>query len=85
MHQDTHRIDTDTTTIPPGKKAGKRCITCGQIIWLDINRKGRPPRFCTTTCKEQNHAEIRRLRAAGNLERAALLANSRTTWEQANG
>lgn len=106
MHQDTHRIDTDTTTIPPGKKAGKRCLNCGTQIWLEINRKGRQPRFCTTACQKQIHAEIRQLRieavahrmvgerddrldliemANKKNARADLLANSRTTWEQANG
>ena len=85
MHQDTHRVDTTVIETPAGKKPGKRCLTCGTQIWLDIQRKGRQPRFCTTTCQKQTHAEIRRLRSSGNTARADLLANPRTTWEQANG
>ena len=60
MHQDIIRITPNT----------KKCANCGDVFNLEAGKRGRKPRFCSTTCKNKMQTEIRHLRNAARNNRS---------------
>jgi hypothetical protein len=60
MHQDTIRITSNTI---------KKCANCGDMLNLEAGKRGRKPRFCSSTCKNKMQTENRHLRNAARNNR----------------